>query len=220
MLCCVPNCNTKSTLKNASSNNNTQKSCFKFPINKSLKDEWKRSIPATKIDTQNSGVCILHFEDRFIKRSNDNPLKGRLVSGAVPTLFPKDDPDTELNVVAEHVVIELDANRIVNFDTLKSDLESVVQLENWKVAYSENTIHIYKLIVEPSGNLRVDTSISIDSDLVLKIFHLDKPLGMKFSKNTIHRSLKLKGWSHLQKLLDRFNGLQELKIHSEKVRYE
>lgn len=220
MLCCVPNCNTKSSSKNV------YKSCFKFPVNKSLKDEWLRSIPSTKSTnfSSSSGVCILHFEEKFIKRSKDNPLKGSLVNGAVPTIFSKEDgsdaADTDFNVIAEHVVIELNTSGIFTFDTLKSEIESVMQLDDWKVAYSEANVHIYKLVVEPNGNLRVETSINIDCDLVLKIFHLDKAIGMKFSKHTIHRSLKLKGWSHLQKLLNKFNGAHELKIHSEKVRYE
>lgn len=188
-----------------------------------------RNIPVTKFNRQRTdGVCILHFEERFIRRSNDNPLRGRLIDGAVPTIFTirdqsdnECDDDAQPDVITEHVeVIELDANAIESFDTLKSDLESVVQLDDWKVAYSETNLHIYKLMVESNGNLRIETSISIDSDLVLKIFHLDKAIGMKFSKHTVHRCLKLKGWSHLQKLLDKFNGTQELKIHSEKIRYE
>lgn len=219
MLCCVPNCKT-----NATSNHNAPKSCFKLPTNKSLKEEWLRNIPVTTFNKQRTGVCISHFEERFIKRSNENPLKGRLVNGAVPTVFSKDEssnePVVQPDVITEHVVIELDANAIESFDTLKSDLESVLQLDDWKVAYSDTSLHIYKLMVESNGNLRIETSISIDSDLVLKIFHLDKALGMKFSKHTVHRSLKLRGWSHLQRLLDKFNNVQEIKVHSEKVRYE
>lgn len=218
MQCCVPHC-----LKSNSSSTDAQKSCFKFPVNKSLKDEWLRNIPVTKIN-QRTGVCILHFEERFIKRSNDNPLKGRLVNGAVPTIHLKDESENEAdaqpNVITEHVVIELDTNAIESFETLKAGLESLIQLDDWKVAYSETDLHIYKLMVERDGNLRIETSINIDSDLVLKIFHLDKAIGMKFSKHTVHRSLKLKGWSHLQKLLDKFNGSQGVKIHSEKIRYE
>lgn len=189
-----------------------------------MKDEWLRNIAVTKFN-KHTGVCILHFEERFIKRSSDNPLKGRLVSGAIPTLFLKDYRSSEPiaaqpGVIAEHIVIELDANTIESFETLKSDLESVLQLDDWKVAYTDTDVHIYKLMVESNGNLRIETSIGIDSDLVLKIFHLDKALGMKFSKHTVHRSLKLRGWSHLQRLLDKFNGAKELKIHSEKIRYE
>lgn len=213
MFCCVPNCNT-------STDHNAQKSCFRFPTNKSLKDEWLRLIPVKKINRQTTGVCILHFEERFLKRLTDNPLKGRLVAGAVPTLFLKDEVSIEASVITEHVDIELDANKIVSFDILKSDLESVLQLDDWKVACSESNLHIYKLMIEPNGNLRIETSINVDSDLVLKIFHRDKALGMKFSTQTVHRSLKLKGWSHLQKLLDKFNNTQDLKIHSEKIRYE
>lgn len=211
MLCCVPNCHT---------NPNAQKSCFKFPTNVSLKNEWLRNIPATKINEQRTGVCISHFEERFIKRSNRNPLIGRLVNGAVPTIFSKEETSSQPAVIAEHVVIELGTNAIESFETLKSDLESVLQLDNWKVAYSKSNLHIYKLMVESNGKLRVETSINIDSDLVLKIFHLDKPIGLKFTKHAIHRSLKLKGWSHLQKILDKFNGVKELKIHTEKIRYE
>lgn len=218
MQCCVPHCS-----KSNSTNTDAQKSCFKFPVNKCLKNEWLRNIPVAKIN-QRTGVCIRHFEERFVKRSNDNPLKGRLVNGAIPTMYLKDESESEAdaqpNVITEHVVIELDTNAIESFDTLKSDLESVIQLDDWKVAYSKTNLHIYKLMMERDGNLRIETSISIDSDLVLKIFHLDKAIGMKFSKHTVHRSLKLKGWSHLQKLLDKFNGSQEVKIHSEKIRYE
>lgn len=214
MLCCVPNCNSESS----------QRSCFKFPTNKSLKDEWLRQLPTT-INKRQTGVCILHFEDRFVKRSNDNPLKGRLTSGAVPTIFLKDETEdgpvaAEPNIISQHVVIELDSNAIPNFDILKSELESSVRLDDWKVAYAETNLILYKLMVEPNGNLRVETSISIDSGLVLKIFHLDKVLGMKFSPQTIHRSVKLRGWSQLQKFLDKFGSSHELKIHSEKVRYE
>lgn len=205
MLCCVPNCNKKSS----------QTSCFKFPTRKSLKDEWLRKLPVKTIKPQ-TGVCILHFEDRFLKRSPDNPLIGRLATGAVPTIFLKDEPD----IVSQHVLIEVDSNAIPNFGTLKSNVESSVRLDDWKVACSDTNLIIYKLVVEPTGNLRVETSISIDSGLVLKIFHLDKPLGMKFSQHTVHRSVKLKGWSQLQKLLDKFNSPHELNVHSEKVRYE
>lgn len=216
MLCCVPNCNANSSSRNSSTNHNAQKSCFKFPTNKSLKEEWLRLIPIKKFNKQNTGVCISHFEERYIKRSNENPLKGRLVPGAVPTIFLNDAS----TVISEQVDIELDTNRIESFDTLKNDLETMLQLDEWKVASSEKHLHIYKLLVEESGNLKVETSINIDCDLVLKIFHRDKALGMKFSQQTVHRSLRLKGWSHLQKLLDKFNNTQELKIHSEKIRYE
>lgn len=215
MLCCVPNCNANST----STNPNTQRSCFKFPTNKSLKDEWQRLIPVKKFN-KNSAVCISHFEERYIKRSNENPLKGRLVPGAVPTLFLQDEISNDQSSISEHVVIELDANVIESFDTLKSDVETVLQLDDWKVASSERHLHIYKLMTEENGNLKIETSINIDSDLVLKVFHRDKALGMKFSQQTVHRSLKLKGWSHLQKLLDKFNNTHDLKIHSEKIRYE
>lgn len=214
MLCCVTNCN--------STKDNAQRSCFKFPTNKSLRDEWLRKIPADKINKQHGGVCILHFEERFIKRSKDNPLKGRLVIGAIPTIFPKEDnskepePDVQPDLNTEHAFIESHAHTIGSFDTLKANLESMIQLDDWKVAYSESNLHLYKLIVESNGNLRVETSFNIDSDLVLKIFHLDKAIGVKFSKQTVHRSLKLKVWSHLQKLLDKFNGSPDLKIHSMK----
>ncbi|XP_037044214.1 uncharacterized protein LOC119080094 [Bradysia coprophila] len=214
MLCCVPNCNNKSS----------QASCFKFPTNKSLQEEWLRNLPI-KLNRRQTGVCILHFEDRFLKRSNDNPLKGRLVSGAVPTIFLKDEAedktdDVQPDIISQHVVIEVDSNAIPNFDALKADLVSSVRLDDWKVAYSETNLIIYKLMVESTGNLRVETSISIDSGLVLKIFHLDKALGLKFSPHTVHRAVKLKRWSQLQKLIDKFNSPHELKVHSERVRYE
>jgi len=163
---------------------------------------------------------MLHFEERFLKQSSVNPLRARLVAGAVPTLCLKTENSNETKAYSEYVDIELDVNRIVNFEMLKSNLKSVLQLDDWKVVCSDDVLHIYKLIVEPSGNLRVETSINIDCDLLLKIFHRDEALGMKFSKQTVHKSIKLKGWSHLQKLLDRFNNVEELKIHSQKIRYE
>lgn len=215
MLCCVPNCDLKS-----STNYSEEKSCFKFPTNKLLKEEWLRNIPVKNFNKQSTGVCILHFEERFLKRSNENPLKARLVNGAVPTLFLKMYNSNESTVVSEYVNIELDTNTIDSFDTLKTNLTSVIQMDNWKVACSDSNLHIYKLMVEPNGNLRIETSINIDIDLILKVFHKDKVVAMKFSKQTVHKSVKLKGWSHLQKLIDKFNNVEELKIHSERIRYE
>lgn len=219
--CCVPNCNANFDSTKSSANRNVQRSCFKFPTDESLKQEWLRRLPRKSFNTENTGVCILHFEEQYIKRYFINSTsRVRLEHGAVPTLFlPSEKPNEQ--AVDERVVdVEIEANSIEGFDSLKSDLTSMLRLDNWKVACSESNVHIYKLMTESNGNLTIQTSINVNSDLIMKIFHRDKPLGLKFSNHTVHRSLKLKEWSHLQKLIDKFSNVRDLNIHVEKIRYD
>ena len=78
---CVPWCTTNSTSK-------TVGSCFRFPCDERRRDEWIKAIP--RDDTIYSGVCISHFEKKFIVSHNKLglPLETpRLTKDAVPSIF-------------------------------------------------------------------------------------------------------------------------------------
>jgi len=74
------------------------KALFSAPRDGNRLAEWNRQIPRQGTLTPKHRLCDLHFEDRFITKSDDFTIKGqrisfprtvwRLTDDAVPTVFP------------------------------------------------------------------------------------------------------------------------------------
>ena len=96
--CCVPEC--KSGYKSVKKSEKI--SLFRFPKNEILRQKWIKAIPRKNWTlTENHRVCAYHFsEDDFIKtsadhrdsrkqaRPNQDLQRIRLISTAVPHIFP------------------------------------------------------------------------------------------------------------------------------------
>lgn len=91
--CFVPGCTTgyKSSKK--------KYSLFGVPKDDALLAQWRKAIPrADKQLQENSAVCELHFDERYISRHFEHTVNGEIVRiergrplllpGAVPTQFP------------------------------------------------------------------------------------------------------------------------------------
>jgi len=68
-------------------------SCFRFPSDevRKRKNHWKKAVSRDyPINTNNAGVCILHFQRKFIITHNERgvPLaKPMLTKNALPSTF-------------------------------------------------------------------------------------------------------------------------------------
>lgn len=195
--CCVPNCHSKKR--------DVVLSCFQFPSENDMKQTWLRAIPRTDtFNTKYLGVCILHFEVKYIQVVNEKgiPLKRpRLTEDAVPTLFsvtndsfPDFSPEESNEVLNDDDVIR-------DFENFKKGLSTNVKLNDWLTLLTESSVTVFKLKVESNGNLVVHFSVNVDSDLHIHIFHNNNLLEDSFYKDITHRRQRLNLFSELNSIL-------------------
>ncbi len=91
--CVAPGCDLGRTFKG-------KRALFSFPKDPEIRNYWLRKISQKDfIPTKHSGVCEIHFEEKFVEKEHrvlrpDGTVltckrdKPRLTKDAVPTLFP------------------------------------------------------------------------------------------------------------------------------------
>lgn len=155
--CCVPWCTTNFSAKTAGS-------CFRFPSDEQRREEWIKAIPRDDaFNTNHSGVCILHFERKFIVTRSKLGLllkTPRLTNLALPTVFNfavNGIPD--MFTYDPEVIEKIDDGNndlIRNFANLKDNYSNHISVQGWLTTASETHLTFYKLKRKPDNNLIVE----------------------------------------------------------------
>lgn len=91
-------------------------------------------------------------------------------------------------------------DEIKNFDNLRENITEKLKLENWIVVTSLQNLYVFNLNKKLNGNLSIRNTISIDIDLIVKVF--DE------MKDDILFNLKLYRWSQLQTLIEQLTNVK------------
>lgn len=187
--CCVPRCRTNRT----NYDQLARRSCFQFPKDAERRAEWLKVIgKPDSYNTKHTGVCSLHFEEKFIRYTSH--ASRRLENNAVPNLLlPQTVPTTVKLLDVKQEIAE-----IMNFDDLRGHLMEKLKLKNWFVMRSRENLQIFSLNKKWNGNLSIRNTICVDNSLIVRVF------GEK-GDDTIFK-FKLFRWHQLQTLLDQLNS--------------
>lgn len=193
--CCVPGCTYNRGLR----------ACFEFPSDKELREIWLNKIP--RLDSFNThyvGVCILHFEQKFIETAfkSGKPLtEPRLTRNAIPTIF-----NTNTDVIP---VISVNIDRIRNFHHFKEDFQRFIDLKQWSVACDDFSVSLYKLKRSIDGNLTMSHEIIVNDGMKIKIFDEEVEMDMEYFKETINLEKSLFLFSDLQRIIEKLDALKD-----------
>lgn len=89
-------------------------------------------------------------------------------------------------------------NEIINFDCLRENLTEKLKLENWIVVTTHQHLYIFNLNKKLSGNLSIRHTISIDIELVAKVFD--------GTNDSTPVDLQLYRWPQLQDLIEQLSN--------------
>lgn len=87
----------------------------------------------------------------------------------------------------------------MNFDNLRANITEKLKLDNWIVVTSYQNVYVFNLNKRLNGNLSIKKTISIDTDLVGKVFDSQTNDETTFE-------LELYRWSQLQNLVDQLKA--------------
>lgn len=210
--CCVPNCMTNAKPTATDDRKHLRRPCFGFPVDDELCKDWLERIPRNDFfRTKHSGVCILHFEPHYIKFINRRHTLSR---DAIPTLFESDPfMESETNFVPypQHPQHNFGINNqqnanyenfnpetdITDFDYLRSHLSVKLKLDNWMIAVSGQSILIFNLNKQSSGQMEGELSVR-------STININENLGMKvFVKGVVIFNVKISKWTQIQNIIDK-----------------
>lgn len=198
--CCIPGCLTNSKVSG---------SCFRFPSDEKRKEEWKAAIPRKNpFNTDYAGVCMLHFERKFITTHNDRGVilpKPRLTKYAIPTIFNfAVDGIPDMFCYDPEIIKKTDEeneDRIQDFENLKNNYASHILHNGWFTTVCEGYITFYKLKLRAGNNLIVQISVTVDSDLNVKSFNENELIDNAFYQDILPRHRHLTLFSQLQQII-------------------
>lgn len=90
-------------------------------------------------------------------------------------------------------------DEILNFDNLRENLTKKLNLDNWLVVTTHQNLYIFNLNKKYNGNLSIRNTISIDVDLVVKVF-------VESNDDDTLFNLKLYRWPQLQTLIEQLSN--------------
>lgn len=199
-------------------------SVFQFPSDENLKTVRLKNIGRKDVfNTECVGVCILHFEAKFIKRVNDSGnalVRPRLKDNAIPTIFNYNTDG--ISDIFDHDVI--DAHLIRDFHHFKYEHRNHTNLFDWSTFIDELSISFYKIRLKNDGNLISHYNIHIDYEMNIEIFHNGESMDIDHFKDIITRRKKLYLFSELKQIIERCEefecveqtepaGLEKMKKH-------
>lgn len=160
-------------------------SVFTFPKDESLREKWLNIFPRKdEFSTKNSGVCILHFEDKFVKHGVNSVLKKE----AIPTIFFYGDDEIDMENESEKY-----ANDIIDDyeDFVNNVLERVITSDDWEIKIIDSGVYIYKTNVNENGHgVFVEFNIIIGNYLRVKVYHENNLLNLpNFHRDIIHSNM-------------------------------
>ena len=192
--CCVTEC--KSNYEHVKGK---YVSCFKIPECEERKKLWLRKIPRDFNPTKNNGVCILHFEEKFIvrvdevKRDDGSILRVprerlKLTNDAYPTIFPncpkylseqtpakRKRPEQrweELQQRDDQGFAEVLANdKITNFTAFCQEFESRTSGSSWRLGgVSETHCSLLKIQDVLPSVPRLVAAVRVHADMQIQVF--------------------------------------------------
>lgn len=90
-------------------------------------------------------------------------------------------------------------DELMSFDNLRANVKEKLKLDNWIVVTSNQNVYVFNLSKRSNGNLSIKKTISINTDLVVKVFVNN--VDGQTNDDTIFE-LQLYRWSQLQNLVD------------------
>ncbi|XP_052891941.1 zinc finger protein 436-like [Anopheles moucheti] len=194
--CCVPNCcsNYDTVIKRGLPSIST----FQFPADPYLLDCWKKAINRPNwIPSKRSSICINHFSPEHIERF-DKPA--RLKPGAVPSLFPKVQFESENKInrqsyTSEEILVDKSQpddvsetrkglctdtklnvelrmdDCIENFESFKAEVSEKVQDKAWVIVCRPNVVHLFSIHdIDDRCAISINASMKIYNSLTMRIF--------------------------------------------------
>lgn len=105
-----------------------------------MKDVWLKKVARVdKFNTENVGVCILHFEMKYIKTMNEKGIslkRARLTNDAYPTIF---------NFEKDGFGDVLNKDLIGDFMNFKNLFATEVKATDWLTRSTESYVTFFKL---------------------------------------------------------------------------
>lgn len=206
--CCIQNC------KN---NGGEGTSCFKFPSDDKMKNAWLQAIPKENIIViKNSGICILHFDMKYIKsvKADGSFLeRPRLTDDAVPSIFNFNygipqifSFDAQFIHKKQQEFIQerkKDENLIYSFEDFKNRVASQIKSKYWQSTSTDFSVTLFKMKSENKGKLSIQCQLIINNELNVQIFNENNLLDYDFYKDLMPRHQSLNLFSELNSIIDR-----------------
>ena len=190
--CIVVGCRSGYNKRKRDDDNNTDgtefivKTVFNFPVNADLRNRWIKFVNRDGFEpNDNCGVCIDHFEEKFIKRGKRNTLdhgkqpcptihtntefvsKPSLIPSSTPVRKPPTNRPYSHPLLDETPVFQ-NLDKVNNIDDFT---ESMAPKDFQLRKVNDDQVIFYRLIIDGSTFSTNIESISIDSDLHVKLSH-------------------------------------------------
>lgn len=178
---------------------------------------WLNNIPGLDLQriAKESGVCILHFEGKFIKVTKENgvPLeRARLTKDAIPTIFNYDEHGISDMFCYNN---DINSDLIHSFDNFKSGFEANIETKDWIFRTTEFAVTLYKLRSEKKGNLVVQFTVNISRELNVEVFHENTSMCNDFYADVIPKRQHIVLFSELNKIIEKCKKLGDSELGDE-----